>query len=62
MRYKIFCSNGYEPVSYYCDDKRQADLFFNMAVESKTFEYVELAEVAEEYFTKREWSANENEV
>lgn len=57
MRYKIFCSTGHEADTFYCDRKDQAHLLFNMAVESKFFEYVELAEVTEECFAVREWSA-----
>ena len=59
MRYKIFCSNGWEPDTFYCDTKGQADLLYNMAVASKFFQYVELAEVVEDYFTRREWSSKD---
>lgn len=60
MRYKIFCSNGHKPDIYYCDDKGLAYQLFNMAVESKFFKYVELAEVMEECFALREWSMEDD--
>ena len=63
MRYKIFCSNGYDPDIFYCDNKDQANLLFNMAVACKFFKYVEMAEITGEYISRRkEWSAEENEI
>ena len=59
MKYKVFVSNGYEGDSFYTDNEPQAHLLFNMAVDSKMFAYVELAEVQEECFVKREWSDDE---
>ena len=58
MRYKVFCSNGYEGDSFYIEDKSKANLLFNMAVDSKMFEYVSLEEVIDEGFLQREWSAD----
>lgn len=60
MRYKLFFSNGYKPDVFYCDDKNEANLLFDMAVDSKMFECVELAEVIEECFAIREWSSEDN--
>lgn len=59
MRYKVFCSNGYEPDIFYCDDKNKAHLLFNMAVSCGFFKYVELAEVIDECFMVREWSSED---
>lgn len=56
MKYRVLVSiNGYEADRFYTEDKPQADLLFNMAVESKMFSYVELAEAQEEYIPKRDW-------
>lgn len=56
MKYRILVStNGCEVDRFYTEDKSQADLLFNMAVESKMFSYVELAEAKEEYIPKRDW-------
>ena len=56
MRYRVMVSNGYDSDYFYTDDKSQAHLLFNMAVESKMFSYVALDEVQVEYYTKREWA------
>ena len=60
MRYKVFCSNGYDGYSFYCDNNEKAHLLFNMAVASEMFSYVDLAEVTEECFLVKEW-ANDGE-
>ena len=61
MIYKVFVSNGHEGNKFYVENEPQANLLFNMAVASKIFTYVELAEVTEECFLKKEWAADEEE-
>lgn len=58
MKYKVFVSNGNDSTSFYCDTKESANLLFNMAVNSGMFTYVELADVIDECFLQKEWSAN----
>lgn len=60
MRYKVLVSNGYDVDSFYTENKSQADLLFNMAVESKMFGYVGLYEAKEESFIKREWAEGDD--
>ena len=60
MRYRVMVSNGYENDCFYTEYKSQADLLFNMAVDSKMFSYVELAEVREECYIKREWAEEDD--
>ena len=59
MRYRIMVSNGYENDCFYTEYKSQADLLFNMAVDSKMFSYVELSEAEAEYRLMRDWSDTE---
>ena len=59
MSFKILCSNGDKPYYFYCDTKEQANLLFNMAVESKFFEYVELGWIEVDYTTVKEWSVDD---
>ena len=61
MIYRILVSNGYESDNFYTENEPQAHLLFNMAVSSKMFAYVEMAEVTKEYFTKREWCEDDEE-
>ena len=55
MNYRVFVSDEWENNSFYVENRQQAELLFNMAVNSKMFSYVELAEIKENLITKREW-------
>lgn len=59
MRYRVLVSNGNDSTSFYSDTKEYADLLFNMAVNSGMFTYVELADVIDECFVRKEWSADD---
>ena len=61
MRYKVFVSNGHDYRNFYLDNEPQADLLFDMAVNSGMFAYVYLAEVTEECFLKKEWAEEDEE-
>lgn len=59
MRYKVFCSNGHKPNSFYVEDHSDAQLLYNMAIKSGFFEYVELLQVCDETFMLKEWEADD---
>ena len=56
MQYRVFVSDEWEYDSFYVENRSQAELLFNMAVSSKMFTYVELAEVKEKLVIKKEWA------
>ena len=56
MRYRIRFSTEWDS-DYICsEDKNQAQLIFNMAVDSKMFSYVSLEEAVEHYVMIKEWT------
>jgi hypothetical protein len=60
MQYKILVSDDYLVDSFYVENKAQAELLFNMAVESKMFTYVQLTEIREESSVKKEWAEGDD--
>lgn len=61
MRYKVMVSDGHDYTCFYTDSEPQANLLFDMARHSKMFSYVEMSEVTEECFLKREWYEDDEE-
>lgn len=56
MRYRIFCSDEEGHDFFYCKTEDSANVLFNMAVQSKFYNYVELEVITEGFSTIREWS------
>lgn len=61
MRYRIICSSEAGTDYLFSEDKRQAELIFDMAVESKLFCYVSLEEANDSYSMKKEWVEDDDQ-
>lgn len=55
MRYRIICVDEEENYFFYCNTEDAANTLFNMATQSKFFNYVEVELKTEGFSTKRIW-------
>ena len=56
MRYRIACADEEGNYFFYCNTEENANVLFNMAVQSKFFNYVELFWITQGYSAIRGWS------
>lgn len=55
MMYRILCSNGYEPYTFFADNSDEAQMLYRMAINSGMYTYVSLGYLTSSYIKEEEW-------